>query len=272
MSPRSSAARSRGVAAAGLAGPRQLRAGPVEHRRRAIDADDRHAGARHRHSTRPVPQPSSRTRPSAPGRQAAPERDVAAAERARVLPVVERRVLVPALPALSHGAGPSSRRPVAGSGRRPGLRAALRDGHDQHRVLDFQERRAGVVGLPGVALEGVGQRPARLLGGRAPWRPRTAAAMAARRSSQTRVTGAPTRVSETGTRWTAATSKPAARSRRGTRGPIDGSASSPAGLLDAANRTSVACANTSCPDGRVAEPVARRVVGLGEHEPAARTQ
>ena len=52
--------------------------------------------------------------------------------------------------------------------------------------------------------------------------------MAARRSSQTRGTGAPARVSDTGTRCTAATSKPAARSSRGTRGPIDGSASSPA--------------------------------------------
>ena len=51
--------------------------------------------------TRPVPQPSSRTGPSRSQRDAAPERHVAAAERPRVLPVVERRVLVPALPAFA---------------------------------------------------------------------------------------------------------------------------------------------------------------------------
>ena len=50
---------------------------------------------------RPVPQPSSSTAPSAPERDATPERHVAPAERPRVLPVVERRVLVPAFPALA---------------------------------------------------------------------------------------------------------------------------------------------------------------------------
>ena len=51
--------------------------------------------------TRPVPQPSSSTGPSRLRGDAAPERDVATAERLRVLPVVERRVLVPALPAFA---------------------------------------------------------------------------------------------------------------------------------------------------------------------------
>ena len=46
--------------------------------------------------TRPVPQPSSSTGPRDRGATPLPERHVAPAERLRVLPVVERRVLVPA--------------------------------------------------------------------------------------------------------------------------------------------------------------------------------
>ena len=48
--------------------------------------------------TRPVPHPSSRTGPCASSAMPTPERHVTATERARVFPIVEGRVLVPAPP------------------------------------------------------------------------------------------------------------------------------------------------------------------------------
>ena len=81
--------------------PPRAPAGTREHRRGPIDAGDRQTRAGQRHSRRPVPQPSSST--GAPSRAARPppERDVPPAERARVLPVVERRVVVPAFGTVS---------------------------------------------------------------------------------------------------------------------------------------------------------------------------
>ena len=67
---------------------------------------------------RPVPHPSSSTGPSASSGDAPPERHVAAAERPRVLPVVERRVLVPAFPAFGRSAFGVSRSLSGSASRR----------------------------------------------------------------------------------------------------------------------------------------------------------
>ena len=168
MSPRTSAARRR-PAPRGLApgsGPGQLARGPDRAsasigRCRRSRPPPRATGT----STRPVPQPSSRTRPAGPGRQAPPEGDVAPADGAGVLPVVEGRVLVPAVPALSHGARASRAAATAGAVQAAGPGPRLRDGDDQHGALDLEERRTGLVRLAGVAIErgdegaaGVGRR------------------------------------------------------------------------------------------------------------------
>ena len=73
----------------------------AQHRRRAIDADEIDAGARQRQRDAAGAATELQHRPSALRRDAAPERDVAAPERLRVFPVVERRVRVPPLPAFA---------------------------------------------------------------------------------------------------------------------------------------------------------------------------
>ena len=75
----------------------------VEHFGRTIDADERNAGLDERHRDAPGAAAELEHRALGVERDAAPERHVATAERSRVLPVVERRVLVPALPALARG-------------------------------------------------------------------------------------------------------------------------------------------------------------------------
>jgi hypothetical protein len=71
-----------------------------EHGSGASDSDEPHARAPE--GQRDAARAASELQHPAAGveRQVPPERDVAAAERARVLPVVERRVVVPAFPAL----------------------------------------------------------------------------------------------------------------------------------------------------------------------------
>ena len=128
---------------------------------------------------RPVPQPSSSTGPSCAGGQPLPERDVAPRDGLRVLPVVERRVVVPAVPAFGHAlvvicrftarprgqrarfsnrfqadavdsrrhsalAGPTPARPPRAFSLGVAAGAslgALSDRREEHRVLDFDERR-----------------------------------------------------------------------------------------------------------------------------------
>ncbi len=85
-------------------GPGQLGAGPVQHRRRSVDTDDAPAVAGDGHQDAAGAAAQFEHPALGARREAAPERDVAAADGAGVLPVVERRVLVPAVPALSHGA------------------------------------------------------------------------------------------------------------------------------------------------------------------------
>src|SRR5690349_1025802 len=77
----------------------------VEHRRRSIDADEIDAGPRQRQRDAAGSAAKLEDRPFCGQRDSAPERYVAPPQRARVLPVVERRVLVPAFPALpgAHG-------------------------------------------------------------------------------------------------------------------------------------------------------------------------
>ena len=78
-----------------------------QHRRRPIDADERHAGAAERQRDAAGAAAELEHRPAGLQRQVAPERHVAPAERARVLPVVERRVLVPAFVTFGSTPGPS---------------------------------------------------------------------------------------------------------------------------------------------------------------------
>ena len=78
----------------------QTPAGPREHRRRPIDPDDMNAGARDGKRDAPGAAAEFEDGAARPRGQARPERHVAPADRARVLPVVERRVLVPARPSL----------------------------------------------------------------------------------------------------------------------------------------------------------------------------
>ena len=73
--------------------------GAFEHFSGAIDPDQGHAraGKRERHTTGPTTQ--FEDVPPGSERESRPERDIAASERLRVLPVVERCVVVPAFPA-----------------------------------------------------------------------------------------------------------------------------------------------------------------------------
>src|ERR1051325_3439592 len=77
-----------------------------QHRLGSIDADQRDARAtkRQRNASRPASELEHRT--AGVNRQIAPEGHVTPAERARVLPVVERRVLVPAFVSFSHRHAP----------------------------------------------------------------------------------------------------------------------------------------------------------------------
>src|SRR5689334_25064056 len=76
----------------------------MKHRRRSIDADD--IDVVFEKGQRDAAGAAAKLEDFAVGfgGQTLPEGDVAAAERLRVLPVVKRRVLVPALPAFSHTA------------------------------------------------------------------------------------------------------------------------------------------------------------------------
>ena len=78
--------------------PSHALAGTKEHGTRAIDPHQRHAGPaeRQRDAARAASELQHRT--AGLLRQRAPERDIAPPERPRVLPVVERRIVVPAFP------------------------------------------------------------------------------------------------------------------------------------------------------------------------------
>src|SRR5687767_7685794 len=73
----------------------------IEHRRGAIDTDQADARPYERYGN--AARPAAKFEDGATGlhRYPAPERHVAPAERPCVLPVVERRVVVPTFPALS---------------------------------------------------------------------------------------------------------------------------------------------------------------------------
>ena len=73
-----------------------------QHLRRAINADDAHARAGQRKHDPPGPGAQLEDRAGRPRGDAFPERDVATSDGLRVLPIVERCVLVPALPTLGH--------------------------------------------------------------------------------------------------------------------------------------------------------------------------
>ncbi len=77
-------------------------AGTGEHRLRSINAHDRDAGATERDRDAPGAAPEFEDRSIGLQGKVAPEGNVAPAERSRVLPVVERRVVVPAFVAFSH--------------------------------------------------------------------------------------------------------------------------------------------------------------------------
>ena len=109
MSPRTRARRTAPLATLATFGELgQSAARAIEHRRGAIDADQTDAGPCERQ--RDPSRAASELEHRAVGleRDAAPERHVAPAERPRVLPVVERRVVVPAFPAFSAGLCPDS--------------------------------------------------------------------------------------------------------------------------------------------------------------------
>ena len=72
-----------------------------EHGRRTIDADDPGTRARHGDSDPARAAPELEHAALLRGREPLPERDVAPRDRLRVLPVVERRVVVPPLPSFS---------------------------------------------------------------------------------------------------------------------------------------------------------------------------
>src|SRR5207249_1004980 len=95
----------------------------IEHRRGAIETDqiDARPDERQRNPARPAPELEDR----AVGLEcnAAPERHVAPPKRPRVLPVVERRVVVPAFPAFFINRGSA---PNPGSVARGGPCAPLR--------------------------------------------------------------------------------------------------------------------------------------------------
>ena len=67
----------------------------ARHGTRPIDANERYARSPQGKEMRPVPQPSSNAAATMAG-EIPPERHIAFAERPRILPVIERRVVVPA--------------------------------------------------------------------------------------------------------------------------------------------------------------------------------
>src|SRR5882762_5692422 len=71
-------------------------AGTAEHRLRSIDAHDRDPGPAERNRDAPRSAPKFENRSAGLQGQVAPEGNVASAHRSRVLPIVERRVVVPA--------------------------------------------------------------------------------------------------------------------------------------------------------------------------------
>jgi hypothetical protein len=73
-----------------------------EHRRRSIDADEIDAGFGERQADATGTATELEDRSAHVHREIAPERHVASAEGSRVLPVVERRVLIPAFEPLRH--------------------------------------------------------------------------------------------------------------------------------------------------------------------------
>src|SRR5205814_3932430 len=78
-----------------------------EHRRRAIDTNQTHARPYERQKNPARSASKLEDRSVGLEGDAAPERHVATPKRPRVLPVVERRVVVPALPAfLNRGSAP----------------------------------------------------------------------------------------------------------------------------------------------------------------------
>ena len=75
-------------------------AGAGQHGRRSIHANDVDASLHQRFGDAAGATAQFQHTAISFSRQIDPERDVASAERARVLPIVERRVLIPAEPAL----------------------------------------------------------------------------------------------------------------------------------------------------------------------------
>ena len=76
-------------------------AGEGHHRARAIEPHDRDAGPRHRDGEPPGPAPQLEDRPPLAAGEVLPEAHVLPPHRPGVLPVVERRVVVPAVPAFA---------------------------------------------------------------------------------------------------------------------------------------------------------------------------
>src|SRR5262245_8203671 len=76
-----------------------------QHCRGPIDADDVRAGAGDGHGETAGAAPELEDSPVLRRGEALPEWHIAARERLRVLPVVERGIVVPALPAFSHAIG-----------------------------------------------------------------------------------------------------------------------------------------------------------------------
>src|SRR5205823_14199268 len=81
----------------------RFHAGLMQHRRRPIDADDVDARARERDRDASGTATELEYAAAGAGGETPPERNVAAAERLRVLPVVEARVLVPPFPPFADG-------------------------------------------------------------------------------------------------------------------------------------------------------------------------
>ncbi len=101
MSPRTSRARPWSLARRSRWRPRSSIS------RRSVDADDRYAGPCHRYGDAAGAAAELEDRALLRRRQTLPERDVPAGDRLRVLPVVERRVAVPAFPAARRRRGPA---------------------------------------------------------------------------------------------------------------------------------------------------------------------
>lgn len=98
----------------GEAGARQARPRPGEHGHRAIDADDVRASPGNGEGDPSGPAPELENGAALRRGEPLPERDIAARDRSRVLPVVEGRVVIPAVPAF-RGSGLGSRGPGLGN-------------------------------------------------------------------------------------------------------------------------------------------------------------